>query len=84
VGCLIDTDERYYVFARHGKTKNLALWSLDDLAASNSNLMEFEQPHLHPNDVFILPEGGIDGQIGLRNKCIIVQDGGHRRKVEIV
>ncbi|XP_055541070.1 actin maturation protease [Wyeomyia smithii] len=73
VGYLIDQFDDFYVFARHGKTKNLALWPLRDLARSNANLVEFCQPTGYPNEIFILPEGGIGGQKGLRCKFIMIQ-----------
>lgn len=59
------------MFARHGKTKNVAVWSLKELAASNANLIEFEQPKGHPDAEFMVPIGGIGGPLGLKDKCII-------------
>lgn len=82
VGYLIDQFDEYYVFARHGKTKNLALWSLRDLSRSNANLVEFCQPAGHPNEVFVLPEGGIGGINGLRCKFIMIEH--YKAKEEIV
>jgi hypothetical protein len=49
------------------------LFSLRDLSDSNSNLNEFAQPAWHPNETFILPEGGIAGKIGLKNKSIVIE-----------
>lgn len=69
------------MFSRHGKTRNIAIWSLAELSASNENLIEFEQPKGYPDAEFILPEGGLGGQLGLKNKCIIIEDVGG---VEIV
>jgi hypothetical protein len=57
---------------------------LKELSESNSNLTEFAQPNLHPNDVFLLPDGGIDGQLGLRNKCIIVEQLDEHKTMGIV
>lgn len=82
VGYLIDQFEDFYVFARHGKTKNLALWSLRDLAKSNANLVEFCQPVGHPNETFILPEGGMGGCNGLLCKFIMIEN--YKAKNEIV
>lgn len=31
------------------------------------------QPAYHPNEVFILPEGGISGSRGLKNKSIVIE-----------
>lgn len=82
IGYLIDQFDDIYVFARHGKTKNLALWPLRDLARSNANLEEFCQPAAHPNETFILPEGGIGGRNGLRCKFIMIEH--YRAKEEII
>lgn len=73
---------QFYVFARHGKTKNLAIWSIRNLARSNANLEEFCQPVGHPNETFILPEGGIGGCNGLRCKFIMIEH--YRAKEEII
>uniref|UniRef100_A0A182HJH2 Actin maturation protease n=1 Tax=Anopheles arabiensis TaxID=7173 RepID=A0A182HJH2_ANOAR len=81
VGYLIDQFDDFYVFARHGKTKNLALWSLRDLSRSNGNLVEFCQPAGHPNETFILPEGGMGGCNGLRCKFIMIEH--YKAKTEI-
>jgi hypothetical protein len=61
------------VLARQGKSKNLILFSLSALAESNNNLNEFQQPVWHAEDVFLLPEGGINGPIGLKSKSIIIE-----------
>ncbi|XP_055384313.1 actin maturation protease [Condylostylus longicornis] len=74
IGYLIDNDDNFYVLARHGKTKSIAVWSLKSLSASNSNLIEFAQPKGYPNTDFLLPEGGIGGPNGLRNQCVIAQN----------
>jgi len=72
IGYLIDDDNKFYVFARHGKTRNIAIWSLKTLSESNGNLNEFEQPKGYPDAEFLLPLGGIGGTEGLKSKCIIV------------
>lgn len=64
---------QFFVFARHGKTKNVAVWSLKELAQSNANLIEFEQPKGHPDAEFQLPIGGVGGSLGLKDKCIIIE-----------
>jgi len=74
IGYLIDNDDNFFVLARHGKTKNIAVWSLKSLSASNSNLIEFAQPKGYPNMDFLVPEGGIGGPQGLKNQSIIVQN----------
>lgn len=49
------------------------VWSLNDLSKSNTNLIEFAQPSNYPDAEFIVPEGGIDGKFGLKNKSIIIE-----------
>lgn len=66
--------DQFYVFSRHGKTRNIAIWSLKLLSESNANLNEFEQPKGYPDAEFLLPMGGIGGVLGLKNKCIIVNN----------
>lgn len=72
VGYLIDEFDYFYVLARHGKSRHLAAWSLKELSCSNMNLNEFKQPKEHP-DVFLLPEGGISGPMGLKGKSIVIE-----------
>ncbi|KAG4067939.1 hypothetical protein HA402_010625 [Bradysia odoriphaga] len=74
IGHLIDDNNKFYVFSRHGKTRNIAIWSLKLLSESNANLNEFEQPKGYPDAEFLLPMGGIGGVLGLKNKCIIVNN----------
>lgn len=73
VGYLITESQEFYVLARHGKSKYLAVWPLKHLSDSNANLLEFAQPKKHENQVFLLPEGGIGGDNGLCQKCIIIK-----------
>lgn len=73
IGYLIDKEENFYVLARHGKSSNLAAWSLESLSESNMNLNEFAQPKEHPDDVFLLPEEGIAGPLGLKGKSILIK-----------
>lgn len=63
---------QFYVFGRHGKTKNLALWPLAALSDSNSNLNEYTAPHRYDEYSFQMPVDGIAGENGLRNQCIII------------
>ncbi|KAG5674684.1 hypothetical protein PVAND_004636 [Polypedilum vanderplanki] len=72
-GFLIDESKNFYIFARNGKSKNLGLFSLKDLSDSNDNLNEFQQPTQHVNSIFLLPECGINGNNGLKRKCIIIE-----------
>ncbi|XP_055851555.1 actin maturation protease [Episyrphus balteatus] len=72
IGYLIDEMDEFFIITRHGKTKNLAVWSLESMSASNSNLEEFSQPIGYPNSDFLLPKDGIGGKLGLKNQAIIV------------
>jgi hypothetical protein len=49
------------------------LFSLKDLSDSNDNLNEFQQPTQHANSIFLLPENGINGEKGLKNKSIVIE-----------
>ncbi|XP_037954260.1 UPF0692 protein CG33108-like [Teleopsis dalmanni] len=73
IGFLITKDDKFYVFARHGKTNSVGLWSLEELSKSNANLREFEQPRAHPDCTFLIPPGGIAGNLGLNERAIIVK-----------
>ncbi|CAD6994619.1 unnamed protein product [Ceratitis capitata] len=72
IGYLISDNNELFVLARHGKAKNLAVWSMAALSDSNANLIEFEQPKGYPDCDFLLPLGGIGGDLGLRERAIIV------------
>ncbi|XP_017488596.1 PREDICTED: UPF0692 protein CG33108 [Rhagoletis zephyria] len=72
VGYLITDTKEFYVLARHGKARNIAVWSLAALSDSNANLKEFEQPKGYPDCDFLLPPGGIGGDLGLRERAIVV------------
>lgn len=72
VGYLIDEMDDFYVLSRHGKSKLLAAWKLDNLSASNANLVEFAQPTKHVDKDFVLPDGGIAGPNGLCKKAIVI------------
>lgn len=72
IGYLVDQDDEFYILARHGKSRYLAAWSLTELSKSNMGLEEFAQPKEHPDDVFLLPDGGIAGKRGLKGRSIIV------------
>ncbi|XP_017084040.1 UPF0692 protein CG33108 [Drosophila eugracilis] len=72
VGYLVDVQDRYYVLARHGKTRNLAVWPLDMLSQSNGNLVQFAQPKGYPDNDFLQPPGGIGGSLGLKERSILV------------
>ncbi|KAH8236744.1 hypothetical protein KR026_009796 [Drosophila bipectinata] len=70
--CYIIPFPQFYVLARHGKTRNLAVWSLETLSQSNANLVEFAQPKGYPDNEFLLPPGGIAGPLGLNERSILV------------
>ncbi len=68
VGGLLDRN-RIYVFARHGKSSHLGLWSLRDLLESNRNLVEVDPRRSNPQE-YVIPAGGL--KQGLKNKVIFV------------
>lgn len=63
------TNDDFYVFARHGKIRNVAVWKLADLAESNKQLFEVEPT---PDSKFIIPDGGISGPLGLNKKSVLI------------
>lgn len=69
-----DSDPKnVYVLCKHGKSKYLAVWNLHELAQSNSNLREFSPKKGADGLVYILPEGGIGGENGLRDQFLIFE-----------
>lgn len=58
-----------YVFARHGKSSHLGLWSLRDLMRSNDNLIEVD-PQRSNQQEYVIPSGGLED--GLKNKIVLV------------
>uniref|UniRef100_A0A336LBH6 Actin maturation protease n=1 Tax=Culicoides sonorensis TaxID=179676 RepID=A0A336LBH6_CULSO len=81
IGYLRNSKGDFYVIARHGKSKFMALWSLKALSDSNKGLMEFAQPKQHENAIFLLPDGGIAGENGLCQKCIVIKYVGNEQIV---
>lgn len=74
VGYLEDGLGEFHVIARHGKTRNMAVWRLKDLAASNSNLFAFSPPASNPNLEYKVPEGDLGGPKGLREQAIWIDN----------
>ncbi|KAF7286312.1 actin maturation protease [Rhynchophorus ferrugineus] len=68
----IETDDNFFVIARHGKARNLAIWNINDLADSNQQLFDFSPDRKLQDLEYRLPEGGIAGPLGLNNKCILI------------
>ncbi|CAH0400366.1 unnamed protein product [Chilo suppressalis] len=65
--------ENIYVISRHGKSRFLAAWNIQDLAKSNRNLWEFSPKRGVDGLKYILPEGGIGGKEGLRNQFLMFE-----------
>lgn len=65
-------EENFYVFAHHGKSKNVGVWKLKDLAESNSQLTEFSPDRKLSDVTYKLPEGGISGNLGLKLKAVFI------------
>ena len=74
IGYILDAEGTFHVIARHGKTLNLAVWRLEELASSNGNLIEFVPPKSNPELNYKVPEGDLAGPQGLKNKAIIVEN----------
>lgn len=58
-----------HVFARHGKTSHLGMWSLRALIESNGNLVEVD-PQRSNTEEYVIPKGALKD--GLRKKVIFV------------
>lgn len=67
-----ETEDDFYVFARHGKSSNVNVWRLKELALSNSQLNEFSPDRKLSDVVYKLPEGGIGGTLGLKSKAVLI------------
>lgn len=65
-------NNKFYVLARQGKSRNIAVWSLDVLAESNAQLEEFSPDRKLEDRKYKLPEGGIAGALGLKNKSVLI------------
>ncbi|CAJ0589868.1 unnamed protein product [Cylicocyclus nassatus] len=65
---VVDTNN-LYVFAYHGKSRYMGLWSYTDLQRSSKQLNE-PSPSRQPPD-FIIPE---DGLSQLREKCVCIKN----------
>lgn len=65
---ILDKDQ-VHVFARHGKSSHLGLWSLRDLLESNGNLLEVDPQRSNPLE-YVIPDGGL--KEGIQNKIIIL------------
>ncbi|RZC33789.1 hypothetical protein BDFB_001206 [Asbolus verrucosus] len=70
----VQTQQDFYVLARHGKARNVAVWKLSELSASNAQLNEVGVYQKAPDIQFKLPDGGIDGPLGLKCKSVILKD----------
>lgn len=60
-----------YVLCRHGKSRYLAAWTLNDLDKSNKNLWEFSPKKQEDGLKYVLPKGGIGEVNGLRDKFLL-------------
>lgn len=69
VGELVDNGD-VYVFARHGKSRHLAMWSWSTLLESNANLAELD-PNRMPED-YIVPSEGLGKALG--SQVVIIQN----------
>ena len=56
-------ENQIHVFARHGKTSHLGLWSLRDLIQSNRNLVEVD-PQRSNSEEYVVPKGALKESLG--------------------
>lgn len=70
----IETEEDFFVLAKHGKARNVAIWKLKDLAESNQQLFEFSPDRKLQNIEYKLPEGGVCGPMGLNGKSVLISN----------
>lgn len=70
----IETDENFFVIARHGKARNIAFWRLKDLSQSNAQLNEFSPDRKYSNLTYILPENGLNGPQGISSFSILISE----------
>ncbi|EYC27035.1 hypothetical protein Y032_0009g484 [Ancylostoma ceylanicum] len=66
---VVTNDGTFYVFAYHGKSKHIALWSYSDLRQSCNQLYEAGPKRQHPD--FVIPQ---DGLTHLRGKCVCLRN----------
>ncbi|KAG5882738.1 hypothetical protein JTB14_004034 [Gonioctena quinquepunctata] len=67
------TEDEFFVVARHGKAKNIAIWKLDRLSESNEQLLEFSPDRKLHHVEYKLPEEGIAGPLGLNGKSVLLK-----------
>lgn len=58
------------VAVRHGKSRLLAVWSLDELQRSNDNLATLDPARARDGRSYILPKGGV--KAGLASQFIVL------------
>lgn len=49
----------------------MTAWTLDSLDKSNKNLMEFSPKKKDDGLLYVIPEGGIGGENGLRDQFLV-------------
>lgn len=65
--------DNVYVLCRHGKSRLLPAWNLEELDKSNKNLWEFSPRRGDSGGIYILPEGGVGGENGLRDQFLMFE-----------
>ena len=63
-------DSKLFILAMHGKSKHPAVWSYEQLLASNQQLNELGPERLNSQLTYRVPECGV--QAGLCGKCVIL------------
>ncbi|KAK9872573.1 hypothetical protein WA026_018706 [Henosepilachna vigintioctopunctata] len=69
----VQTENDFYVIARHGKSKNIGIWTLRDLSLSNSQLNEFSPDRKLDKLEYKIPKGGLNGTTGLKRYALLLK-----------
>lgn len=69
----IETADNFYVIARHGKARNISIWTLEDLSRSNMQLNEFSPDRKNTDLLYRIPVGGLNGEFGLRETAVFLE-----------
>ncbi|KAM3958089.1 actin maturation protease [Aphomia sociella] len=65
--------DNIYVLCKHGKSRYLAAWKLHDLYKSNKSLLEFSPQRGEDGLMYVLPDGGVGGENGLRDQFLLFE-----------
>ncbi|CAH2045969.1 unnamed protein product, partial [Iphiclides podalirius] len=69
----ISKPSNVYVLCRHGKSRFLAAWTLEELHKSNMNLWEFSPKKAEDGLLYVVPEGGLRSKRSVPNGSEIMK-----------